>query len=240
VAVVNETLVRRHFPDGSALGRTFTHGGAKVTIVGIARDARYASLNEETPRFVYFPIAQAWRSEQTLLVRTTGDAASLAPAIHEAVRALDPALPRPTVRTLDQETSIALLPQRVAAIVTGAMGAVGLLLATVGLYGMIAWSVGRRTREIGVRVALGAQRADVLGMIVNEGMRLTGVGVVIGLLLAAGTTRFLERFLFSVSPFDAITFAGMSLLFIAVALVASYLPARRAAAADPMMALRAD
>jgi predicted permease len=240
VALVNETLVRRHFPDGNALGQTFSYRGARVTIVGIARDAKYAALNEETPPFVYFPIAQVWRTDQTLLVRTSGDAASLSPAIHEAVRALDPALPRPTVRTLDQEASIALLPQRVAAIVTGAMGAVGLLLATVGLYGMIAWSVGRRTREIGVRVALGAQRTDVLGMIVREGMRLTGVGVVIGLLLAAGTTRFLTRFLFNVSPFDAITFTGMSLLFIAVALVASYLPARRAATADPMLALRAD
>lgn len=240
VALVNETLVRRHFPDGNALGQTFSYRGGKVTIVGIARDAKYAALNEETPPFVYVPIAQVWRTDQTLLVRTSGDAASLSPAIHEAVRALDPALPRPTVRTLDQEASIALLPQRVAAIVTGAMGAVGLLLATVGLYGMIAWSAGRRTREIGVRVALGAQRNDVLGMIVREGMRLTGLGVVIGLLLAAGTTRLLARFLFKVSPFDAITFTGMSLLFIAVALVASYLPARRAATADPMLALRAD
>ena len=240
VAIVNETLVRRHFPDGNALGRTFGYRGEAVTIIGVARDAKYQSLSEEVPPFAYFPIAQIWRADQALLVRSAGNAASLAPGVIEAVRAIDPALPRPAVRTLEHETSIALLPQRVAATVTGALGLVGLLLATVGLYGMMAWSVGRRTREMGVRVALGARQSDVLGMIVSEGMRLAVVGVCIGLILAAATTRLLSKFLFSVSPLDAITFIGMSVVFVVVALVASYLPARRAAAADPMSSLRAD
>ena len=240
VAIVNETLARRHFSQNNALGQTFTSQGEKVTIVGVARDAKYASLNEETPPFAYFPIAQIWRPDQALFVRTAGDPASLAPAVIDAVRAIDPSLPRPTVRTLEQETSVALLPQRVAAIVTGALGAVGLLLATVGLYGMMAWSVGRRRREIGVRIALGAQRGAVLGMIVREGMRLAAVGVFIGLALAAATTRLLSQFLFSVSPLDTITFAGMSLVFVSVVLLASYLPARQAATADPMSSLRSD
>jgi putative ABC transport system permease protein len=124
--------------------------------------------------------------------------------------------------------------------VTGVLGAVGLLLAAIGLYGVIAFSVGRRTREIGVRVALGAQRGDVLGMVVGEGMRLAVIGVVIGVVLAVGATRLIAAFLFDVSPLDAITFTAMAALFVGVALVASYLPARRAAATDPLTALRSD
>jgi len=160
--------------------------------------------------------------------------------IRDAVRAIDAALPRPLVRTLKQEIGIVLFPQRIAAMVTGVLGAVGLLLAAIGLYGVIAFSVGRRTREIGVRVALGAQRGDVLGMVVGEGMRLAVIGVAIGVVLAVGTTRLIAAFLFDVSPLDAITFTAMATLFVGVALVASYLPARRAAATDPLTALRSD
>ena len=170
----------------------------------------------------------------------SSDPRALAPAIAEVVRGIDATLPRPLVRTLEQETSIVLFPQRIAAIVTGVLGGVGLLLAAVGLYGIIAYSVGRRTREIGVRVALGAQPRDVLGMVIREGMRLAGTGVVAGILLAAVATRLIAGLLFSVSPVDGMTFAGMSSLFIAVALLASYLPARRAAATDPLTALRSD
>jgi predicted permease len=240
VAVVNETLARRLWPDGSALGRTFTHGGDQVTIIGVARDAKYDMLSEDTPMFVYYPLGQKWQPGRTLLVRTAADAAALAPALTEVVRSLDPGLPRPDVITMEQATSVVLLPQRVAALVTGVLGAVGLLMATVGLYGLIAYSVNRRTREIGVRVALGARRSDVLGLVVREGMTLTFTGVTIGLVLAAAATRLMARFLFSVNPLDALTFAGMSVVFIVVSLVASWLPARRAAAADPVAALRTD
>jgi len=124
--------------------------------------------------------------------------------------------------------------------VTAALGAIGLLMATVGLYGIISYSVNRRGREIGIRVALGARESDVLGMVVREGMKLAAVGVVIGIALAAIATRLMAGFLFNVSPLDAMTFAGMSLLFLAVAFVSSYLPARRAAKSDPMTALRTD
>ena len=240
VAIVNETFARRFWPDGSAIGRTLTYYGERVGIVGIARDAKYNSLTETTPTFVYFPLEQFWSPTQTLLVRTAGDPRLLAPGIHQAIRSLDPGLPRSPLITLRDANSIVLFPQRVAAIVTGVLGFVGLLLASVGLYGIIAYSVSRRTREIGIRLALGARDSGVVGMIVREGMRLAGVGVILGLLLAAGGGRLISRFLFTVSPLDAITFAGMALLFIAVALVASYLPARRAAAADPMSVLRAE
>ena len=240
VAIINETLARRLWRDGSAIGRGFGYGRDRVTVVGVARDSKYNSLTEQLPAFVYTPIAQRWRPDQALLVRTTGDPAAIASALADVVRGIDATLPRPLVRTLEQETSIVLFPQRIAAIVTGVLGGVGLLLAAVGLYGVIAYSVGRRTREIGVRVALGAQRRDVLGMVIREGMRLASTGVIAGIILAAGATRLIAGFLFDVSPTVGVTFAGMSALFIAVALLASYLPARRAAATDPLTALRSD
>jgi predicted permease len=240
VAIVNETLAKRLASDGNALGRTFGFARARVTVVGVVRDSKYGNLTERTPAFLYVPVAQHWRPDLAIMVRTTVDPASLAPALRDAVRDIDPALPRPLVRTLEQETSIVLFPQRIAAIVTGVLGGVGLLLAAVGLYGIIAYSVSRRTREIGVRVALGAQRWDVLGMVVREGMRLAATGVVVGVVLAAAATRLIAGFLFRVSPADGTTFVGMSALFIAVALLASYLPARRAAGTDPLTALRSD
>jgi predicted permease len=240
VVVINETLARRLAPAGDATGRSFRLHDERWTVIGVALDARYADLGSPTPPVVYLPMAQNWRPDQTLLVRTSGDAARLAPVVRAAVRAIDPTLPPPTVMTLAQATSLALLPQRVAAMVTGALGTAGLLLATVGLYGIIAYSVSGRTRELGIRVALGARRADVLGLVVREGMWLAALGVAVGLLLAAGAARLLGSLLLGVSPLDLPTFAGMSLLFVAVALLASWLPARRAAATDPTIALRAD
>ena len=240
VAVVNETLARRVWPDGTAIGRTFRFLGKLTTIVGIPRDARYATLNEDTPAFAYFPVTQVWQPAQAILVRTVVPAEQLGRAIQQAMLSIDPALPRPRVTTLSQASSIVLLPQRVAAIVTGALGAVGLLLASVGLYGVMAYSANRRTREIGVRVALGAQRSNVVGMMVRDGMRLAGAGIVIGLSLAAAATRLMAGFLFTVSPLDLVTFAGMSIVLVSVALLATYLPARRAAALDPLSALHAE
>jgi putative ABC transport system permease protein len=144
------------------------------------------------------------------------------------------------VTTLERETGVALLPQRVAASVTGVLGALGLLLAAVGLYGVMAYSVSRRSREIGIRMALGARRAEVLRTIVRQGLRLAGLGVAIGLVLAAAATRALAGLLFGLSPLDGLTFAGTSALLLAIAGVASWLPARRAAAADPRVVLSAE
>jgi predicted permease len=238
VVIVNETLARQLWPDGSAVGRTFGYHGDRVVVVGVARDSKYGALTERTPAYVYLPLAQCGRPNQRLMVRTALDPATLAQPIRDVVRALDPALPQPPVTTLRRETGIVLFPQRVAAIVTGVLGGVGLLLAAVGLYGLIAFSVGRRTREIGVRVALGAQRGHVLAMVLREGMGLAGTGVVVGIVLAAAATRLIAGFLFGVSALDGLTFAGMSALFVVVALVASYVPARRAAVTDPIIALR--
>ena len=240
VAVVNETLARQLWPNGDAVGHTFRFLGKLTTIVGIARDAKYATLNEHTPPFAYFPVAQVWQPAQALLVRTATPPERLGRAIQQAMLAIDPVLPRPRVTTFSQASSIVLLPQRLAAIVTGVLGAVGLVLATVGLYGVMAYSASRRTREIAIRMALGARRSNILAMMIREGAWLAGAGVVIGLLLAGAATRLMTSFLFNVSPLDGVTFVGMSVILITVALMASYLPARRAAAADPASALRAD
>ena len=240
VAVVNETLANRIAPDGDAVGRTFRIHDERITVVGVARDAKYASLGETTPPFAYFPIAQRPEPQRALMVRAAGDPRAMAPVIRRAILAIDPMLPVPQMLSLEEATGIVLFPQRIAAIVTGVLGAVGLLLAAVGLYGVIAFSTSRRTREIGIRIALGARGADVLRMIVGEGMRLAAAGVLVGILLAAAATRLLASLLFDVSPLDPLTFAAMSGLFVVVALLASWLPARRAAAAEPMAALRSE
>ncbi len=241
VAIVNETLARKIAPDGSVIGRTFRFRNTiTTTIVGVARDAKYATLLETTPPFAYFPLAQIWSAAPTLLVKTTGGSERFADDLRQTVMSIDPNLPPPRIVTLQQASSIVLLPQRVGVVVTGALGGVGLLLAAAGLYGVLAFSASRRSREISIRLALGAARADVLRMMVNEGMRLGAIGIVVGLALAAATTRLMQGWLFGVSPLDIRTYAGMATVFVAVALIASYIPARRAAGTDPVLALRGD
>lgn len=238
--VVNETLARKYWPDGTALGRTFAYRQRVFTVVGVAKDAKYDSVDEVTPPVVYFPMAQEWGSNQVLLVRSSQAAEAVARQVQQVVTGLDPTLPPPTIAGMARVNEIGLLPQRIGAIGTALLGGLGLLMATVGLYGIIAFSVARRSREIGVRIALGAHRSQVLRLIVGEGLRLTGVGVAIGLALAAGATQLLSKFLINVNPLDAATFAGMSVLFLAVAALACYVPGRRAAATDPMVALRSE
>lgn len=187
---------------------------------------------------MYFPTAQLWQPGQSLLVRTAADPKQMAPAIQEAILSIDPALPRAKA-TLQDATGLVLLPQQTAAVVTGALGGIGLLLAAVGLYGIMAFSASRRTREIGVRLALGAQPSDVLGMMIHDGLRLAAAGVGIGLVMAAAVARLIAGWLFDVSPLDGMASIGMSAALLIVALIASYLPAKRAARADPLQALRA-
>jgi predicted permease len=240
VAVVNETLARRLRADGRALDQTFRFRDARVRIVGIAEDAKYASLDERTPPFAYFPLAQHWQPTQSLLVRARPGGAPVAAALREAVLSIDPLLPPPRIATLEQATAFVLLPQRAAAVVTGVLGAAGLLLASVGLYGTIAFAASRRTRELGIRVALGATPSSLSGMVLREGLWLSAAGIVIGVPLAAASTRLLSAWLFGVSPLDPGTFVLMSAVLVAIGAAASYLPARRAAALDPVSALRAD
>ncbi len=239
VAVVNQTLARRLWPGGDAVGRTFRSDGERVRIVGVARDAKYADLSETTPPFVYYALGQGSAGSRHLLVRSAASAA-LPERIRRAVSEIDPALPPPVVTTMRRATAVVLLPQRAAALTTAGMGTVGLLLAAVGLYGVIAYAASRRTREVGVRVALGARPRDVVSLVLGEGLRLAAIGVVLGLILAAAATRLMQGLLLDVSPLDLPIFGGMSLIFALVAALASWIPARRAANVDPMAALRVD
>ena len=239
VAVVNETFAKRLSPGGNVLGRSFTLRNAELTVVGIARDAKYASFDEITPPVVYLSMEQAWQSNQTLLVRGASTS-RLAAGLRDAMRSIDPLISVPGLMTLDAASGVAVLPQRIAVIVTGVLGSVGLLLATLGLYGVVAYAVNRRTRELGVRIALGAPRSSVLGLVLRDGLRLATGGLIVGVALAAAATRVIAGLLFDVSALDLVTFVTTSLLLVAVAMLATYIPARRAAALDPMTALRAE
>ena len=238
VAVVNETFAKTYWPGVDPIGRVFHHEATAVTVVGVAHDAKYVTLNEPLRPFMYLAMAQNWSHAANVLVRTSGDAAAIAPMIRDAMRETDPLQPPAEVVTMDVATGVGLLPQRVAAAVTAVMGVLGLILALVGLYGVVAYTVSQRTREIGDPMALGADRGNVLRLIVRDGMRLVAIGIGIGMLLAFGATRLMAGFLFGVSPLDPVVFAAIPLGLAAATLVASYLPARKAAATDPLDALR--
>ena len=243
VAIVNETFARRAWPGAGpadAVGRTYLSGTRPVTIVGVAADSKYSTLSEPPTPFVYRAQAQQWNPGRTLFVRVHGDAAAAAPIIQEAVAAVDPLVPRAAVTTLARESSMALLPQRVAAIITGVLGAAGLVLAGIGLYGLVSYGVALRLREIGVRLALGASRGDVVRMVLVQGLRLTAVGTLLGLLASAFATRLVEAYLLNVSATDALAFSVGVLVLLCVAVVAAIFPTRRAGSAGPLVVLRTE
>ena len=241
VLIVNETFARRFWPGQEPLGKRLGVSGPQgnlLEVIGIARDGKYNSLGEDPKPFFYLPALQHYNSRVTVLTRTAGDPKGMLAAVRQEIRALDPNLPVTEVSTLIEYLGVSLFPARAAATLLAILGLVALLLASVGIYGIMSYSVGRRAREIGIRMALGAQRRDVLGLVVGQGMRVIGVGVAVGLAGALALTRFLSTWLYGISATDPVTFAGTPLLLAGVALVASYLPARRAARVDPIVALR--
>ena len=240
VAVVNETFARSAWAGASALGRTIVLHGTPVTVVGVARNAKYSTLTEGAVSFVYEPIAQHWTSGQTLFLRTRMASGEAAAALRTIVGSIDAALPRPTATPLAQEIDLALLPQRVAAVVTSILGLTGLVLASLALYGLVSYAVALRRREIGIRLALGAQGEDVVGLMLSHGLRLTIAGAVLGLVAARFATRLVGAYLVNVSTMDLLSFGAAVGVLLLVALTAAYIPARRAAAADPLVALRSE
>ncbi len=240
VAVVNDTFAAEVWPNSAAIGNSFALGETRVTVVGVVRSIKHSTLDEADGPFVYFPMSQRWQSGQTLFVRMTRGSTGATDAIRAAVRDAALHVPVPTVTRLADEITFAVFPQRVAAIVTGALGASGLLLACAGLYGVLAFVVSTRSREIGVRMALGARPSDVLRMIVGDGLRLAGIGVIIGLAGAVAATRVASAYLLGARAFDVPTFAAVTVILLVVSGLASYLPARRAASTDPLNALRAE
>ena len=239
VAIVNAAFARRFWPGENPIGRRFNFTTGKwIEIVGIAQDGKYSSVAEKIESFVYLPLAQNYESRVTLIARGAGDPNLLTTVIRNALHGLDGNLPLYDARTMAEHMDLPLLPARVAATALGGFGALALLLAAVGVYGVMSNAVTQRTREIGVRLALGAGSKEIFKLIVGHGALLVGTGIGIGLGVAGLGTRLLAKFLFGVSAIDPLTFIGVTALLTVTAFLACYLPARRATKVDPMVALR--
>jgi len=240
VVVVNQSLARRHWGTEDPLGRRISADSGKtwLTVVGVVGDVRQYGLDAEPADEVYTPFAQLPIREGTFLVRTTGDPLVMARRIEDEVHAIDAAQPVAKIQTLEEVRGQSLASPRVTASLLGLFALLALVITGAGLAGVVAFSVSQRTQEIGVRMALGAERSEVLGMVLREGMRLVFAGLVLGVLGALMLTRLMAGLLYGVPATDPLTFAGVALVLVAVAVVACLVPARRAATVDPMVALR--
>jgi predicted permease len=241
-AVVNETLAARLWPGRDPIGQTLSdaEGARTLTVVGVARDGKYRRPWEEPRGYIYLAFRQQGKLRENLVVRTSGSRESLAAALAAEVRRLEPALPASALVSAQEHMAFSLLPQRVASAVAGALGAIGLALSAVGIAGLVAYSVSRRTREIGLRMALGARTGDVLRLEMRRGIRPAVAGLALGTAAALASARLLSALLFGVDPIDPLTFASVLVVLAGTTLVASYFPARRAARVDPMTALRSE
>ena len=244
VTIINSAMAKKFWPGEDAIGKQVAPASKKYpgeTIIGVVADVKRLSLREDPPPEMYVPYNQkVWPSLLTMdvILRTKVDPASLTDDVRNALRSVDPDLPLAKITTLRTIVDDSMTLPRFAMLVLGSFAGVALLLASVGMYGVISYFVGQRTREIGVRVALGAQRRDVFGMVLGQGARIAGIGIALGLLAALAATRMMVSFLYGVQPIDPLTFAALPFLLLSVALLACYIPARRAMRVDPMVALR--
>jgi predicted permease len=241
VAIVDEVLARQYWPDQSPIGQHIRAGlrAPFATIVGVVAHVKHSDLSGDVNKGkYYFSIYQSPRMRASLIVRTQADPAGLRSAIRDAVLTVDPAEPVSNFETMSEAVADSLAPRRFVVTLLGAFAAMALLMAVLGLYGVISYAVTQRTQEFGIRMALGAQRGEILAMVIAQGVRLAGAGAAIGLAASLAFARLLKSQLFAVSAFDPLTFAGMAAILIASATLASYIPARRATRVDPMVALR--
>jgi len=244
VGIVNQKMAKRYFGDANPIGRHVGMGidpGTKldIEIVGVAGDTKYESMRADVPYELYVPYVQTdFVLGMSAYVRTRGNPANLFSAVRQTVRSVDANVPMYDMRTLEQQTEVSLVTERLMATLSTVFGALATLLASMGLYGVMAYMVARRTREIGIRMALGAGRGSVLWLVMREVLLLATIGLGIGLVSAWGLTRLVEAQLFGIKPFDALTMALATIGIAGVAMLAGYLPARRASGVDPMHALR--
>ena len=242
VAIVNETLARRFWPEGAPIGKRvrLARGNKTMEVFGVVIDVQRYDLESKVEPEIYWPYLQEPRWATFFVVRTDANAAGVPAALRARVVALDNQVFVSSVRPMQQLVSTAVEDPRFNLFVTGIFAAIALLLASVGLYAVVSYSVVQRTREIGIRQALGAERRDILRLVLGQGLRLAAIGLALGLLVSLGLTRYISSLLFGVSPTDGLTLAGVSLVLLGVAAVASYLPARRATKIDPITALRCE
>lgn len=252
VAIVNETMARRLWPGADPIGQRLENGNFRpgheqvdrvFTIVGVARDVKYRWLGDRPRSFIYVPMAQQpWRTPNFFMRRQAGLApvSGLATSLRGVLKVVDPNLPLVRVTTMRDVADVGLLPQRLAASVAGSLGSVALLLAAIGLYGVTSFTVARRVREIGLRVALGANTRDIKTLVIGQALKLTAIGGGVGLLAAAGLARLISGLLFGISPIDPIAFGGTVTTLVVITVVASYVPARRATQVNPVTALRTE
>ena len=248
VVIINEALVRRYFPGEKVLGQRLRLSppariwkNQRLTsfeIVGIARDVKSAGLNAESEPAYYVPATQSPLPDMTILVHTKDDPAALVPALRNAVLTIDPNQPVSNISTMEKIVAESIAQPRLSMTLMGLFGALALILAAIGIYGLLSYAVTQRTQEMGIRMALGAQVADVLRLVLKQGMMLVVVGEALGLIGAFAFTRLISSLLFGVTPTDAATFVAVSVVLAGVALIACYFPARRATKVDPLVALR--
>ena len=240
VAVVNQAFVDRYWPGANALGKQVTDGGDRFTVVGVARNAKYRLLTSPTEPVIYLPNYESYSPthDTTIHLRTTGDPRTMASSVEETIHQLNPELPLFNVNPLSVTMQLGTLFGRVAATFAASFGFLAMVLAAVGVYGVVAYTTRQRAREVGIRMALGAEKGDIYRLVLGQGFRLTLAGLVVGTALGLAFTRLLKAQLFGVSETDAITFASVGLLLAVVALLACHIPARRATRVDPMVALR--
>jgi putative ABC transport system permease protein len=235
-------MARQFWPDENPVGKRLNLGDSKnpdvCEIVGVVGDARHIGPDAESRAQTYFSHLQSPGNQMSLIVRTVANPLNLTSAVRAEVRAIDAAQPVYDVQTLEQLVSQSIAPRRFAMLLLGAFAIVALALGAIGIYGVISYAVSKRTHEMGIRMALGARGHDVLGLVVRQGMKLTLIGIAAGLAGALAVTRVLQSLLFEVKPFDPLIFLWVTLTLTAVALLACWLPARRAAKVDPMEALR--
>ncbi len=240
VLIVNERFAERFWPGQQAVGKTVQTSGRDFTVIGVVATGKYMRLGEDPTAFMYFAQNQLFTASMSLVVHTNGEPTAVIPTVLREIAAFDADLPVANVRTMDTHLGIALLPARVAGTALGVFGLIGLLLASVGMYGVMAYSVSQRTREIGIRMAIGATAANVIRLIMRQGLTLVMIGAGIGLLGAIGASRFLASVLYGADAIDPVTFVVVPVVLIGVAALATFVPARRAALVNPAITIRAE
>ncbi len=240
VAVANEAMAKHFWPNESALGKRFHFFGEDHLreIVGIVGNTVVNNIGEEPQPLAYLPMTQDYSPAATIQVRTLGRPEAVVAAVRGQVQSLDPSLAITNVETIGEVVSQGLWAPRMGAALLALFGGLALILAAVGVYGVLSYSVNQQTHEIGIRMALGAQPASVLWLVIGQGLQLAGAGLLLGLIGALAATQVLASLLFGVSTRDPVTFAGVSLVLLIAAILACYIPARRATRVDPIIALR--